>query len=67
MATRIIYAANGHDHMLMRLAIEGANVDLNAFSIEFDLGSVTVGNEDWAYSLGAFHNVEVLEFTLDAT
>lgn len=50
VATRIIYAANGHDHMLMRLA-----------------GSVTVGNEDWAYSLGAFHNVEVLEFTLDAT
>jgi len=66
LAIRTVYATNSRHHVLLRLAIEGTTDNLNAFSIEFNLGSVGVGSEDWVYALGAFHDVKILECNLDA-
>jgi hypothetical protein len=60
VAIRTVYAANDSHHQLLRLSIQGTTKSLDAFLIEFNLGSVTVGSEDWIYALSAFHDVEVL-------
>jgi hypothetical protein len=67
VAIRTIYAVNEGHHQLLRLSVEGTTSSLDSFLIEFDLGSVRVGGEDWVYTLSAFHDVEVLDFTLDVT
>jgi hypothetical protein len=67
VAIRTIYAVNESHHQLLRLSVEGTTSSLDSFLIEFDLGSVRVGGEDWVYALSAFHDVEVLDFTLEAS
>jgi hypothetical protein len=66
VAIRTLYAANESRRQLLRLSIEGTTKNLDSFFIEFDLGSVQVGGEDWVYALSAFHDVEILDFALDA-
>lgn len=66
MALRTIYATNESHQQLLRLSIEGTTESLDAFLIEFDLGSVIVGSEDWVYALAAFNDVEILDFKLGA-
>ena len=61
--TRTWYTESAENEDVWRLVVRGSDHDLVAFDLEFNLGSVRMGDEDWIYSLAAIHNVEVLEFT----
>lgn len=63
METRTWYIDSAENEDTWRLVVRGGAADLAAFGLEFDLGSVRMGDEDWIYSLAAFHHVEVVEFT----
>lgn len=64
MATRTIEAANQQTRMILRFVAEGSSEHLDAFCLEFNLGGVTIGGEDWVSYLGAFHDVRILSIRL---
>ena len=61
--TRTWYTDSAENEDVWRLVVRGSDHDLVAFDLEFNLGSVRMGDEDWIYSLAAIHHVEVVEFT----
>lgn len=63
METHTWYTENGANDDIWRLVGRGSDGDLAAFGPEFNFGSVRICDLEWIYSLAAFHDVELLEFT----